>query len=224
MGQAIERTASEARSKQRGHAELGDLRFRSLLSAEAWAALPEAVRKRFSKRLTGGATAIYVGEVTAVRISRCGKALAKLLRLMGAPLPLFADTGVATVVTVTEDATTGGQVWTRLYANRQGFPQVIHSAKRFAGATGLEEYVGFGVSMMLTVAASETGLSFKSAGYCFGIAGLRFRIPRFLSPGALIVTHRPLSDSEFEFAMTLKHALLGELIYQAAVYRDELQP
>jgi hypothetical protein len=201
---------------------LGDLRFRALLTQDAWNILPEAVRKRFSKRLTGGATALYVGKVTAVRMSRAGRMLGKLLRLIGAPLPLFADVNVPTIVSVTEDVRTGGQVWTRMYANRHGFPQVIHSAKRFSGPTGLEEFVGCGISMALEVKASEQGISFHSAGYALSFASLRIPISRFLSPGDLMVTHKALEDESFEFSMTLAHPLFGELIHQAAIYRDQV--
>lgn len=202
--------------------ELGDLRFRSLLSMQDWSILPAAVRKRFSKRLAGGATAIYVGKVTAFRISRTGQFLAHALRLMGAPLPLFKDVDVPTVVSVTEDIATGGQIWSRMYCNRSGFPQVIHSAKQFSGPTGLEEYVGCGVVMMLRVKAEARGLTFSSAGYALRLGRFRFAIPKFASPGALAVTHFETGTDRFAFEMTLRHPWFGELIHQAAEYRDHL--
>jgi hypothetical protein len=113
-------------------ATLCDIRFRALLSDEDWGRLPLATWRRFSKRLADGNTAIYVGEVVEVRFSRIGWWLAQLARLIGGPLPTGADTSVPSIVTVTEDAATGGQVWTRIYTRRKGFPQVIHSSKRFA--------------------------------------------------------------------------------------------
>jgi hypothetical protein len=143
---------------------VGDRRFRSLVPRQAWEALPVAVRRRFSKRLAGGETAIYCGIVREVRISIAGRILAQVLRLAGAPLPIFDDVGVPTVVTVTEDVRSGGQVWTRLYANRAGFPQIIHSAKRFSGPTGLEEYVGLGLTMALSIRTDTGGIVFESAG------------------------------------------------------------
>ena len=39
--------------------EIGDLRFRALVGEAAWAELPEAVRRRFSKRLAPDDTIIY---------------------------------------------------------------------------------------------------------------------------------------------------------------------
>ena len=142
-----------------------DLRFRALLADEDWGRLPLATWRRFSKRLADGKTAVYVGEVVEVRFSRIGWWLAQLARLIGGPLPTCGDTNVPSIVTVTEDAATGGQVWTRIYARRNGFPQVIHSSKRFSGPTGLEEYVGFGVSMALRMLVDGRALQFRSAGY-----------------------------------------------------------
>jgi Domain of unknown function (DUF4166) len=213
--------AKKPHIKQRGTpAELGDLRFRALLSSDDWALLPEAVRKRFSKRLRGGATAIYVGRVTEYRFAWAGRALAQALRVIGAPLPIFDHVGVPTVVSVTEDMATGGQIWSRMYCNRRGFPQTIHSSKRFSGPTGLEEYVGCGVSMLLTVSADAEGLCFSSASYAFRLGRFRLPIPKFFTPGHLTVTHRETGAETFLFEMTLTHPAFGELVYQAAEYRD----
>ena len=117
-------------------APLGDLRFRSLLDAAAWQALPAAVQRRFSKRLATGDTALYAGRIVAARRSRLGWLLAQALRLIGGPLPFDCRAGAAASVAVTEDAASGGQIWTRIYGRRRGFPQVVHSAKRFRGCDG----------------------------------------------------------------------------------------
>src|SRR5215469_13405274 len=146
-------------------ARLPDLRFRALLTEAEWAALPPAVRRRFSKRLAAGETAVYVGAIRETRFSRAGWLFAQALRLIGAPLQTARDAGVSAVVTVTEECATGGQIWTRLYARKQGFPQVIHSAKRFSGHTGLEEYVGYGIGMALKAEVRNTALVFRSDGY-----------------------------------------------------------
>jgi hypothetical protein len=111
-------------------------------------------------------------------------------------------------------------VWTRLYARRAGFPQIIHSAKRFAGPTGLEEHVGFGVGMALTVHVVDAALLFRSAGYFVQLLGRRIALPRWLAPGALTITHGVLSDGWFSFTLDLVHPRFGALIRQAAVFRE----
>src|SRR3954462_10528702 len=120
-----------------GSATLHDLRFRALLGTEAWEALPVEVQRRFSKRLNGAGVALYRGLVIEMRMSALGWALAQFCRLFGAPLPLERKAGGGALVSVSEDSR-GGQCWTRIYARRDRFPQVIHSAKRFSGSTGLE--------------------------------------------------------------------------------------
>ena len=199
---------------------LGDLRFRALLSDHEWAALPLPIRRRFSKRLAGGATIVYAATVIETRMSRLGWCFAQAARLIGAPLPLAREGNVPAVVTVTEDMATGGQIWTRLYARRTAFPQVIHSSKRFAGPTGLEEYVGRGVGMALTVHAENGALIFRSAGYFVELFGRRLSVPAWLAPGALSVTHTELGEGRFTFTLELVHPRFGFLIRQLAVFRE----
>jgi hypothetical protein len=197
-----------------------ELRFCQLLGAEAWARLPKAVQVRFAKRILPGHSMTYEGEIVECRMSTAGWVLAQLCRCIGAPLPLSDETGVAAIVTVTEDGAGDGQVWSRMYARRRGFPQVIHSAKRFAGTTGLEEYLGGGFGIALTACAQESGISFLSDHYFFCLGDWHLRLPHWLSPGALSVHHEDGIDGAFTFILSLRHAVLGELIHQVGRFRD----
>ena len=203
---------------------LPDLRFRALLGPTAWSRLPAAVRARFSKRLGAGAAVTYVGEIVESRKSRIGRLLAQLCRPIGAPLPLGDETAVPAVVTVTEDARGGGQFWTRMYGRARGFPQVIHSAKRFAGPTGLEEYLGRGIGIALTVSADERALHFHSHHYFLSLGRrrlrLRWRLPGWLAPGALTISHIDRGDGRFAFVLVLRHRLFGEIVAQTGVFRE----
>jgi hypothetical protein len=211
------------RPAPRDELELGDLRFRALMREADWLALPLSIRRRFSKRLAGGATVVYVGETLTNDMSRAGWLLAQAARLIGGPLPLVREAHAPSVVTVTEDVATRGQHWTRLYARRRGFPQVVHSSKRFAGPTGLEEYVGYGVGMALTIHVEESALVFRAAHYFVQIGSLRIRLPAWASPGSLSVTHAELGDGRFLFKLDVVHPRLGRLICQTAAFQ-EAQP
>jgi hypothetical protein len=199
---------------------LGDLRFRALLAEADWYELPLPIRRRFSKRLADGETAVYVGEILEMRLSRAGWLLAQLLRLIGAPLPTASDSGVPSVVTVTEEMATGGQIWTRLYARRRSFPQVVHSSKRFAGRTGLEEYVGYGIGMALKLEVEDGALVFRSEGYFFEALQRRFFLPIWATPGALSVTHAEIGDGRFLFILEIVHPRFGLLVRQSAAFRE----
>ena len=199
---------------------LGDLRFRSLLSDTEWRSLPSSVRQRFSKRVADKKTVVYVGQVLEARFSTMGWILAQAARLIGGPFPISKDIDVASVVSVTEDFSEDGQIWTRLYARRGGFPHIVHSSKRFTGPTGLEEHVGFGVGMTLRVAVEDGALTFRSDRYFVDAVGIRLYLPRWISPGALMVTHREADDGRFTFLLEVSHPRFGTLIRQLAAFRE----
>ena len=199
---------------------LDDSRFHALLSDADWGRLPLAIWRRFSKRHADGKTVVYVGEVDESGFSRIGWWLAQLARLVGGPLPTGSETGVPMIVTVTEDAASGGQIWTRICARKSGFPQVIHSSKRFAGPTGLEEYVGYGISMALRISVEREALVFRSVHYALQVGPWRLPLPPWLTPGDLTVTHSDLGGGAFRFTLEIIHPRFGRLLRQSAVFRE----
>ena len=199
---------------------LSDDRCRRLVPRAAWDALPHDVRQRFSKRVSGTAVATYRGEIVWTPLSRAGWLLAQFCRLIGAPLPTSRSGPAPAAVAVSEDRKSGGQCWTRLYGRARGHPQVIHSAKSFAGPTGLEEHIGGGFGMALAVRAEADALIFTSDHYFWQAAGLRFRIPGWLSPGTTVVTHQHLRSGLFAFDLKVTHPQLGELLNQHGLFRD----
>ncbi len=200
---------------------LPDNRFRALVGAKRWKALPAAVRARFGKRLSGGESVVYRGQVIAMRMNVAGRILAHLARLVGGPLPYdMSSMNQPAVVSVTEDQAGCGQFWIRQYGRAAGFPQVIHSSKRFSGPTGIEEYVGAGIGMALRVHAGPDRLCFESDHYFLQIGAMKLRLPARLRPGALTITHQDLGEGQFLFSLTLRSRFFGELIHQDALFHD----
>ncbi len=213
-------TPSDAGLPHPAPSSVEDIRFRTLVGEAAWAQLPDAVRCRFSRHLAPNETIIYRGEVLRTRLSRAGRVLAFLARAIGAPLPLSDGATGPALVVVTEDERLGGQCWLRIYSRPGRFPQAIHSAKRFRGPTGLEEYVGRGIGMALRVTVEDGALIFRSAGYFLALGAWRLPIPRLLHPGGMTIAHRDLGDGAFAFTLEVKHRLAGQLVEQIAYFRD----
>lgn len=201
-----------------------DNRFHTLLGEQAWLLLPSAIRRRFGKSLDAGAAVTYVGTIVQSRRTWFGSLLARLCVAIGGPLPLYDDLGAPSVVTVTEDCATGGQLWTRMYGRRRGFPQIVHSSKRFAGPTGLEEYIGCGFGIALSLKADAEALHFHSHHYFFRLGDLRMRLPSLLGPGALTISHVDFAGDWFAFVLTLRHPLFGEIISQTCLFRERGEP
>jgi len=212
--------AAPERHQDRAGAALTDVRFRTLVGEESWGRLPEPVRRRFSKRLAPHEPLVYRGLVVATELSRAGRIMALLARLIGAPLPLADGATGPALVSVVEDERFGGQCWTRIYARPGRFPQTIHSAKRFGGVTGLEEYVGYGIGMALCVSVEAQALVFRSDHYFIELGSRRWRLAKALEPGRMEVTHQEEGGGTFSFRLRLTHPILGCIVHQLAYFRD----
>ncbi len=198
-----------------------DFRFRRLLGERAWSLLPAAIQKRFGSHVKGGQSLVYQGVITRMKFNWVGRILAQLTRLIGTPLPMHQDSeGQPAVVCVTEDEERGGQFWIRQYGRKNGFPQVVHSSKRFDGPTGLEEYIGFGIGMALKLEARQNELLFKSDHYFLQMFNRRLRFPKVFSPGGLTIIHRDLGEGYFAFILQLDNRLFGRMIDQEAIFTD----
>jgi hypothetical protein len=215
--------ASKIQVMELDEATAVDTRFQALLPEAKWAQLPVRIRRRFSKHLAGNKLAVYRGRITIMRRNIVGYCLSQLLRVAGSPLPICNDVDVPSLVCVSEDTAGGGQIWTRIYGRVSGFPQIISSAKRFSGPTGLEEYIGFGISIALRSSVETDAIVFTSDAYLLKIMSMQLQLPDWLSPGKLRVEHLDLGSGEFKFSLSLKHRLFGELLYQAGLYHDQVE-
>ena len=97
---------------------------------------------------------------------------------------------------------------------------MIQSVKRLGGPTGLEEYLGFGLSMALTLGVEKDALVFTGRDYYFGVGRIRWRLPGWMSPGVLIVRNWQESPEQFRFSLTLDHPKFGRLIEQLVSFDD----
>lgn len=194
--------------------------YRALVGEAAWRHLPQAVRQRFDRLLAPGESALYAGEVASTELNKVGWIWAQVARALGAPLPLRVLTHTAAAVVVTADCCEHTQLWTRIYHEPGRLPQVVRSMKSFAGPTGLEERVGGGVGMALTVSVEARALVFRSAGYFWHCGRMRVPLPSWLTPGRIEVMHREEKASRFSFTLNVEHPWFGLIVRQVAFFKD----
>ena len=202
----------------RGH----DLSYRALLG-DAWWRLPAATRARFEHH-----RAHYTGTMT-LRATAAGRWVARLCKLVGSPLPPPSERPLSATVRVEPDHRTGGSRWIRRY-DFPGKCVSVSSVKAVDAGGALVERLGCGLRMRLTLEVRDGALCFDSAGYyveCEGVAlaGRRYgtwriELPSWFLPGRTCVSHHDLGDGRFRFAMTIRHAVLGDLFHHDGVFHS----
>ena len=70
------------------------------------------------------------------------------------------------------------------------------------------------------MSADEQALHFHSDHYFLAVGGRRVRLPRWLGPGALTISHVDQGDERFAFVLSLVHPVFGEIIRQTGIFRE----
>ena len=185
------------------------------LVGSSWRDLPVRTRARFGVERE---MVCYHGRVEVSDCTMLGRLFRQLARLVGSPLPFDDTVGPATVVVMATGQ--GSSSWTRVYRRNGGRAQAIRSVKRFAGPTGLEEYLGAGLCMALRMNVEDASLVFESAGYSLALGKARIPLPGWLTPGRLRVRSTELTAPSFRFSLTLSHPRFGVVLRQEAVFED----
>ena len=184
--------------------------YRALVGEAAWRQLPQAVQCRIDRLLAPGESAL----------TNVGWIWSQVARALGAPLPLRVLTHTAAAVVVTADCSEHAQLWTRIYHEPGRLPQVVRSMKSFSGRTGLEERVGGGIGMALTVSVEARALVFRSVGYFWRCGRVRVPLPFWLTPGRIEVVHREERTGRFSFTLNVTHPWFGQIVHQVAFFKD----
>ncbi len=190
--------------------------YRDLLGC-SWTRLHPAIQARFAEHAQQEVE--YQGVMSQVYLSFAGKVLAQVCRLIGKPLALYSQQNVPVTVKVYPDPQLGGLTWERNYHFNQKPSNKVQSTKCIRDS-GLMEMLGCGIGMQLGTFERDGALHFASEYYFIELAGLKLKLPRWLTPGKTIVYQKALNEEQFEFGLEVKHKLFGVICRQVGVFQQ----
>lgn len=202
--------------------------FQRLIGRDGWASLPQAVQRRFNYLAIGMIDERYIGRMQSMRVSRAGYWIGLLCRLIGNPLAGRAGSDVPVEISVFRDRSAkGGVVWERRYryaqpeaSAKRRYEPPVRSVKRVNRDGLLVETACFGIGMVLKVFARDGGIIFQSIRYQWALGPVTLRLPDWLTPGRIQVTHHAVGETQFRFTLTADHPWFGETFYQEGIFAD----
>jgi hypothetical protein len=191
--------------------------FATLVGPFGWRRLHPEVRRRFAP---GGHEAVtYPGRLAVAR-NWAGVLFALAAKAFGGPLPLAAAPDAGALVCVRSNGQ-GGVIWERWLELRPGHaPLRIASTKQVDESGQLLECVEGGLGMVLKVFEQSHGLVFQSQSYFMTVAGRRWALPAWLTPGVCRVAHHHVMDGQFRFELTIDHPIFGQVFSQSGIFID----
>jgi hypothetical protein len=193
--------------------------YRSLLGDDAWARLHPDIQMRFSTKYAHRSVT-YRGVMTQIYLSRSGKLLAHLCRLIGTPLALYSGIGIPVEVKVYPHRKLGGMTWDRYYHYPNKKINRVKSTKCIQKDNRLIEVTGSGFGMYLTVYEKNSAIYFESTQYFLQLGQFKIPIPALLTPGKTIVRQSVIIDGEFAFRFEAVHPWLGKVFEQCGYFQE----
>lgn len=148
------------------------------------------------------------GKMREVSHSLFAKLLIPFANLVGALIP-YRGTNVPVEVLNQSRPNEQGYFWLRTFFFPGRKPFRFRSAMVCTGHREITEFVRFGFGLRLRVSVREGGLVEEDHGYIMKVAGQTIPLPVNLLMGWASIAEMPISDSEFEMKMELKHPWFG---------------
>ena len=193
--------------------------LRTALGAR-WQFLHPDIRARFT--LAPGATQqSFTGTMDEINRSAIGWAIARLIAFMHI-LPSVRARDVPFEFNLSPAASllpAAGWVKQRLYHFNNGRFE-FRSVMRIANNGELIEQFPYGLGMKIKLAAGDDTLHFLDDGYFLRIGALRLPLPRWLTVGRFVLTHKNIDRDHFTVEINLEHPLLGRLFHQHGRFRQ----
>jgi hypothetical protein len=191
--------------------------FEALVGPFGWRRLHPEVRRRFSA--DGHDAVTYPGRLDVMR-NWAGLTFALAAKALGGPLPLAAASDAGALVCVRSNGQ-GGVIWERWLELKPGrAPLRIASTKQVDESGRLLECVEGGLGMALRVFERDHGLVFESQSYFLTLAGRRWTLPGWATPGVCRVAHHHVAAGEFRFTLTIDHPWFGRTFTQSGIFID----
>ena len=181
-----------------------------------WVNLHPDIRARFDKNPDWDKPLYYQGMMTEMRCSRAGMVMAQLTRFSGALQP-YRGKGVPVEIQVY-----GKRGMPHIFKQREYFFPGWKKPFRFTSSMSmgrkgeLYEDVGFGLGMKLNVRAEDGNMRFDCDGYYMKVGHprigfWRLPLPKVLTPGDVILTHRTIDPKRFNITIDMKHPVFGQV-------------
>ena len=114
-----------------------------------------------------------------------------------------------------------GWIKERLYHFSNGRFE-FRSVMRIANNGELIEQFPFGLGMKIKLAAEDDTLYFRDDGYFLCAGKRRLPLPRWLTVGRFVLTHKNIDRDNFTVEINLEHPLFGRLFHQHGRFRQTL--
>ena len=193
--------------------------LRTALGAR-WQFLHPDIRARFT--LAPGATRqSFSGTMDEINRSAIGWAIAHLIAFVHV-LPAARARNVPFEFNLSPAASllpAAGWIKERLYHFSNGRFE-FRSVMRIANNGELIEQFPYGLGMKIKLAAEDDTLYFLDDGYFLRMGAWRLPLPRWLTVGRFVLTHKNIDRDHFTVEINLEHPLLGRLFHQHGRFRQ----